>query len=381
MNLKYRLFAPGPVSIPPCAQEMLAKPMLHHRSEAFVKVLKKVREQLQCFFGTSERVFILSSTGSGAMEAGLINLMAPQDTCMVVRSGKFGERWSEMAKVYGGDVIDLDVEWGKSLSTDDLITALEQNPDTKILMSQACETSTGALHPIQEMAKICRDKEILFLVDAITALGTFPIPMDEWGIDVLIGGSQKAFMLPTGASFLSLSKKAQKKMHENPQQRFYFDLRKEEKAYDNGEALFSSSVSHIRALEAVLTEIFENDIQVFFDSIKQKSELFLQLFQEMNLEVFPENPAPALSVFKVPQNIDGNKLRKHYEEKYQIVFMGGQDQLKGKIIRIGHMGHQPDDDLIAACELLAQGLADFGYDYSPAKAKAFAEEFLKEKHV
>lgn len=342
----YNVLAPGPVNLHPEVQKILGLPMIHHRTPEFDKILASALSNLKKIFQTEQPCFVLTSTGSGGMESLLVNTIHPGDKVIAIDSGKFGERWAEMAQVFGAKVIPMKIKWGEAVSVPELAALLNQHPDTKHVLCQACETSTGVLHPIQEIAALLKTKpDILFLVDAITALGAFSIPMDEWGIDGLVGGSQKAFMLPTGLSFVSFSKKAWTRIEQNPTPRYYFDVRRELKANQKGETFFSSNVTLIRALDFVLKMILDEGLDKHFARIKTRSDFTLRFAKNLGLCSYSLSPSPSLTALAVPKNIDSQQLRGKLEKDHAITIMGGQDQLKGKIIRIGHMGQITKDQM------------------------------------
>ncbi len=372
------LLAPGPVQLHPEVQNKLALPMIHHRTPEFDLILKNVLSLLKNLFGTKENVYILSSTGSGGMEALLINVLKPQAKVLAIVSGKFGERWADMAEAYGAKVHRLNINWGEAVSPKAIEKYLLENPDTDIVMTQACETSTATLHPIFEISQIVKKTKALFLVDAITALGAMPIKMDEWSIDGLVAGSQKAIMLPTGVSLVSFSKKAWAVVENNPTPRFYFDLRFEQKANAKGETYFSSNVNLIRALEFVLTNIESTGgYDQLFNTIQRRMHYTHAMVEELGLELYSKNPSPTVTALKLPQAIDGTKFREQFEKKYAVTVMGGQDQLKGKVIRIGHMGYITDLDLHETTTRLVQCLNDFGLQLDLKKITAASENFLQ----
>lgn len=363
MSTEYNVLAPGPVNLHPRVRNVLSLPMIHHRTPEFDQILKRTLMRLKKVFFTHQDVFILSSTGSGGMEALIVNTLEKNDKVLLIESGKFGERWGEMVKTYGGQLHTITVPWGQSISPDTLANFLQQNPDTKIVLCQACETSTAVAHPIQELAAVIKNyPQTLFLVDAITALGAYPIKMDDWGIDGLVAGSQKAFMLPTGLALVSFSEKAWKKIETVTTPRFYFDIRKEKKANQNGETFFSSNVSLIRALDEVLNIIEETGIEKLFQIIDERAQMTRHLGQKLGFKLFAaqdptanptanqnQNSSPSVTALLLPQpnefndtttpQYDGQKIRALLEKKYFITIMGGQDQAKGRILRIGHMGY------------------------------------------
>lgn len=352
------LLTPGPVPVPPEVLEILAKPMEHHRTPNFIKVFARVRENMKTIFGTKQNVFILTSTGSGALEAAIVNCLNRGDEILSIVSGKFGERWADMAETYGLKVHRMNIPWGEAVQASEVEKALNANKNIRAVLTQACETSTAVLHPIAEIAKITSKTEVLLIVDGITAVGALPLPMDQLGIDVLIAGSQKAFMLPTGLSFISLSERAWKRAEAATLPRFYFDLRKENEANKNGESYYSTAVTHIRALDVVLQWVEQRGIDFLYKRIGSLAKATRDAGAALGLETFPKSPSPSVTALKVPAGLDGQKIRANIESKYGVTLMGGQDQLKGKILRIGHMGSISNDDMVTAFESIAKAIND-----------------------
>ena len=347
------LMTPGPVPMPDEVRRALSLPMEHHRTPEFEALFKRVLQNLKRVFLTEEPAFVLTSTGTGAMEAAIVNCLSPGDEVIVVVSGKFGERWAEMAKVFGYLVHRIEIAWGSSVTVAQIDHALKEFPRARAVFCQACETSTGALHPVREIAQLVRKTDALFIVDAITALGALPIPMDEWHIDVMIGGSQKAFMLPTGLAFISFSKKAWAMVETARTPRFYFDIRKEKKANQAGESGWSAPVTHIRALDTVLDIFLKTGMSSVHGRIQALSAATRAAIQKMGLTELARTPSPSLTAVCVPDGIDGQQLRSKLESDSHVVVMGGQDHLKGKIVRIGHMGAISDEDLLQTLRALA----------------------------
>lgn len=354
------LMTPGPVPLHPAVLKVLSEPMIHHRTPAFDSVLQECLEKLKLIFVTSQPCFITSSTGSGGMEALLINVLTPNAKVLCINSGKFGERWGQMAEVYGASVTYIEVPWGQAVQLEKFEQALNHN-HYDIILTQACETSTGVLHPIQHMSKLVRQKspQSLFLVDAITALGATPLPMDTWDLDGIVGGSQKAFMLPTGLSFLAFSERAWKVVEANPTPRFYFDIRKEKSANQAGQTYFSSNVTLIRALSVSIDLMLKSGLNQHFSTINTIATYTRKYAEAVGLSSFSQSPSPSISALNCP--LDSQKVRALLEEKYQLIVMGGQDQAKGKILRIGHMGYFTKNDILESWRRLSLALGDLGY--------------------
>lgn len=374
----YNVLAPGPVNLHPDVEKVLALPMIHHRTPEFDAILKRVLTNLKTVFQTREDCYALTSTGSGGMECLLVNTLHPGDEVLAIDSGKFGERWAEMAEVFGGRVHRLKVPWGEAVKVADVEQMLVQHPGIRLVLCQACETSTAVAHPIRDIAALIRTRpETLFLVDGITALGAFSLPMDEWGLDGVVGGSQKALMLPTGLSVLSFSQKAWARIEKNPAPRYYFDIRRERAANQKGETFFSSNVTLMRALDVVLQKIQTQGLDQLFAEIRRRAGFTRKFAPRLGFTLYAKSPSDSVTALRVPEGIDSQKLRAWLEETHRITIMGGQDQAKGKIIRIGHMGYIRDEQMVELMLRLAEGLRHFGANV-PADLKAFEHEMITE---
>ncbi|HRO66916.1 MAG TPA: alanine--glyoxylate aminotransferase family protein [Pseudobdellovibrionaceae bacterium] len=349
------LLAPGPVNLHPQVRHLLGLPMIHHRAPEFDAIFLRALEGLKSVFATKERVYIQTSVGSGGMESLLVNTLSPHDKVIVVVSGKFGERWADMAKTFGLRVVTVTVPWGQAVAVEDVKKTLEAHPDAKAVFCQACETSTAVLHPIREIgALVGNHPGTLFLVDGITAVGAFPLPMDEWGIDGLVAGSQKAFMLPAGLSFVSFSKKAEPFIQAAKCPRYYFDIRRERKANEKGESAFSAAVPLVRALDWVLSDIKAKGLDEHYRSIERLARMTREYAKQAGLELYSKSPSPSVTALRMPEGIDGQEVRQRLETDHRITVIGGQDQAKGKIIRIGHMGYIRDEEMLRLFESLGR---------------------------
>lgn len=354
----YRLMAPGPVAVHPEILKIMALPQIHHRTPEFQKILSHALERLKKVFQTAQPVFALTATGSGGMEAALMNTLSPGDEVLVLETGKFGERWAKIAQKFGMNVSFSTVPWGHSTDPDVVRKELRVGA-YKAVLCQACETSTGALNPIREIGHIVRDyPDTLLIVDGITAVGATPLPMDEIGIDVLVAGSQKAFMLPTGLAMIALSEKAWTAAKASKSPKFYWDLSAERKANQDGQTHFSSNVSLIRGLNCALDLMLNPGLSHHLKRIHQLSLATRKGGEVLGLKVYPQTPSPSLTAFLLPEDVNGQKVRSHLEEKYNVTIAGGQDRLKGKIIRIGHMGAITDEDAVETVRLLGRTLHD-----------------------
>jgi aspartate aminotransferase-like enzyme len=376
--MTYSLLAPGPVNVHPEVLKIMSEPMIHHRTPLFDQVFGRVKQNLKPLFGTQQEIFLHTSTGSGGMESLLVNTLSAGDKVLCIVSGKFGERWAEMANAFGLQCSQINVSWGESVNPDHVLSFLQKNPDTKAVLCQACETSTAVLHPIEKLGTLIKDfSETLFLVDGITALGAMPLPMDAWHIDGLVGGSQKAFMLPTGMSLVSFSAKAWEKIPTSKLQKYYFDVRREKKSNDQGETFFSSNVILIRAMDLMLELITKHGLKNLYQNILARSQFTLDCAAAMQLTSFSKSISPSLTAIQLPAELDGQKIRLHLEKKYNVTIMGGQDQLKGKILRVGHMGYIQKTEMIRFILKLQSSLKDFGYERSDLNEQVLFEMLEK----
>ena len=375
LSKKY-LFTPGPVPVAPKVLLTMAQPITHHRLPEFSQVLKEIREDLKYLFQTKKEVYFFASSGTGAMEAAIVNLFSPMDKVIVVVGGKFGKRWLELSQTFGLNPVAIEVTWGKAVRPEEIEKALKEHPDAKGVLLQACETSTGVKHPVKEIAELTKERETVLVVDAITALGVYDLPMDEWGLDVVITGSQKALSLPPGLSFIAFSDKALAMAENSKLPKYYFNLKKEKKAYEKDTTAFTPAVSLLLGLREMLRRIREIGLKNLFKHYAVVSKACREAIKALGLEIFSEVPAESLTVIKAPEGLKTGELLNFLKNKLGIIFAGGQEHLKGKIIRITHMGDQSPFDLLIAISALEMGLNLFGYKVDLGKGVKVAEEIL-----
>ena len=353
MLKKVRLFTPGPTPLLPAAQFAMAAADVHHRTAEFRALYQRVLTQVKDFIGTKNDVIILSSSGTGAMEAAVSNLTSPGDRVLVLSAGKFGERWSSLGKAFGCQVETLSAPYGQTFSMNDVRARLK--PDVKVVFMQATETSTGARHCVQSIAALTRESNALLVVDAITGLGTTHFDVDGWGIDVIIGGSQKAVMIPPGLSYCAASERAWQRMETSKNPRYYFDLRKERKSAAAGESAYTPAVALIAALGAALDYIAAGaggDVKAGRDALIHNAEVVAEMTraaaQAMGLKLFaPEAPAAAVTAVLSPEGTDSGKVVKGFKEQFGGVIANGQGEMKGQLFRIAHLGFFDYLDTIA----------------------------------
>ncbi len=354
--MKSYLFTPGPVPLSQAACDALSQPAIHHRSAQFLALFRELKGNLKKIFQTQSEVFLHASSGTGGLESAIVNTLSPGDTVLVINSGKFGERWAEIARAYQMKVHELMVPWGEAVSVEEVSQCLKRDPLIKAVLCQACETSTGVLHPVAELGSLVReDPKILYMVDGISALGAIPLPMDEFGIDVLVSGSHKGLSSPTGLSLISLSEKAWKFYESARSPRYYFDLGPERTANDSHETRFSSPVALVRSLSVNIEILLSEGLERTFARVSRLSQSTVCVAHMLGLTLFPQSPSPTLTALSIPQEIGADQLKRSLET-YGIMVAGGQDQLKGKILRIGHMGSISTEDQLYMIEKLITSL-------------------------
>ena len=376
---KNYLLTPGPTPLPPLVLEAMSRPIIHHRTPQFQEILKEATEGLKYVYQTKNDVFILASSGTGAMEAAVINLLSAGDTALVVQGGKFGERWAEICKAYGINADILDVEWGKAAEPQAIAAKLKANSKIKAVFTTLCETSTGVNNDIEAIGKVVKDYEAVLVVDAISGLGVIDLKTDEWACDIVVSGSQKGLMLPPGLGFISVSAKAWKLIEVSKSPRYYLDLRKAKKAIEKTDTPFTPAITLIIALVEVLKMIRQDGLENVFKRHKKMAEAARAAMKGLGLELFaPTAASDAVTAVKVPVGLDGEKLVKTMRDTYGVTIAGGQDELKGKVFRIAHMGFIEEFDIIVGISCLEKVLHQMGYKFTLGEGVKAAEEvFLK----
>jgi aspartate aminotransferase-like enzyme len=376
--IKQYLLSPGPTPIPNEVALAMSETMIHHRTPQFNKVFEEARQGLKTLFGTSGDVLILASSGTGAMEAAVANLFSPGDKVLVINGGKFGERWLNIANAFGLEPVELKVEWGQAVKVDVVEKQLELHPDIQSVMIQASETSTTVLHPVKEIAKLTKNGP-LFLVDGVTAVGVLPVPLDEWGIDALVTGSQKALMLPPGLGFIALSERAWQKTKKAKLPRFYFDLNLERKNQAKGSGAFTPAVSLIFGLRTSLNMMAREGFDRVYARHARMARATRAAATAMGLKLLaPDSPSPAATGIFLPKGLDADKVLDYLRDQMGVILAEGQDQLKGKAIRIAHVGYMGAFDVITAIAALEMALRKFGAEIPFGRGVAAAQEVLME---
>jgi len=375
---KTYLLTPGPTPLPPQVTEALARPIIHHRTPQFQAVLKDTFEALRWVFQTKNDCFLMASSGTGAMEAAVVNLLSWGDTALIVEGGKFGERWTELCAAYGIKTTVIKVTWGQALDPAVVKEHLAKDATIKAVFTTLCETSTGVVFDVKGFAQVTKETEAVLVVDAISGLGVVDLQMDAWGVDVVVSGSQKGFMLPPGLGFLSVSKKAWKLVEESKCPKYYFDLKKAKKALEKTDTAFTPAIGIIIALNESLKMMRADGLEAIFARHRRLAEATRAAVTALGLELFaPQAASDAVTAARVPEGIDGDKLVKTMRDEYGVTIAGGQGAAKGKIFRIAHMGYITESDIILALACLEKVLKKMGHAFElGAGVKAAQEVFL-----
>ncbi len=366
MIRKGRLFTPGPTQLLPAAQLAMAGATIHHRTAEFRTLYSKVLADLKVFVGTKNDVVLFTASGTGAMEAAVTNLTSPGDKVLVVTAGKFGERWESLAKVYGCEVESLKAPYGQTVTAQQVRETLK--PEHKVLYMQGTESSTGVRHDVEGIAKVLKGSDTLLVVDAITGLGTTHFDVDGWGVDVIIGGSQKAVMIPPGLAYSAVSDRAWQRMETSKNPRYYFDLRKERKNGAKGESSYTPSTALVAALNAALDYIREQgggDLaagrELLINNAETAAAMTRAGAQALGLKLYPAGPpAAALTAIAAPEGVDSSDIVKSFRNHFGAIVANGQGEMKGQLFRIAHLGYYDYLDTIAAVGALEQILAQMG---------------------
>ena len=379
MKKKY-LLAPGPTPVPEHVALEMAQPMVHHRTPQFNKIFAETAEAAKYLFQTKQDVMILAATGTGGMEGCVTNLFSPGDKVLVINGGKFGERWGKISESYGLEVVWHNVEWGQAADTKTIEAILNRDKDIKAIMVQASETSTTVAHPIEALSQLTRDREnTLLLVDGITGVGVFELPMDKWKIDAMITGSQKALGLPPGLALVGLSEKAWKFNESSSCPRFYFDFKKERKNLANDTSAYTPAVSLVIGLRRILMDIKEEGLETIYRRHDRLARATRAAAKALGLKIVaPDSPANSATGIFLPEEIDGGKLFKFIRDDMGVTLAGGQDQWKGKVLRIAHLGYIDSFDIVIAISALEMALKKMGHNVTLGKGVSAAQEILLE---
>ena len=373
MNKKY-LMTPGPTPVPEEIRLEMAKPIIHHRTKEYQAIFKDATEGLKKIFKTANDLFTFTSSGTGAMEASIVNVLSPGDKVIVVRGGKFGERFGEIAKACGMDVVAIDVEWGTAPKPEAIAKALKAYPGAKGVYTTLCETSTATVFDIKAIGEIVNKTDALFVVDVISGLGADDFENDAWGVDIAVCGSQKGLMIPPGLAFCTVSPKAWKAAEASKLPKFYFNFKKYKKAYLDTDTPFTSAITLVIGLKKAVEIINKEGVDNVIARHQKQAKAFREACKALGLEIFSKSPSSAVTGVNAPAGIDADTIIKTLKAEFGVTFAGGQENLKGRIFRAAHMGGIDEEHTLESIKALEAALAKLGYNF---KAGSGVDEAVK----
>ncbi|RLD11245.1 MAG: aminotransferase [Chlamydiae bacterium] len=371
---KEYLYTPGPVTVPPEVLLKLAEPMYHHRTPRFKKMFGEVNTKLKTVFRTENDIITFTSSGTGAMEASVVNFLSPGDKVVTINGGKFGERWTLLAKAYGIDYNEMMIEWGCAPDPAELEKILAADPSIKAVYTELTETSTGSVFDIEAIGNVVAKTDAILVVDAVSGIGADDIHVDAWKVDVCVAGSQKAFMIPPGLGFMSVSEKAWKLADESKLPKFYFDAKKARKSIAENNTPYTPAHTLLEALNVSLSMIVEEGIDNVIARHTRLANAVREGVKALGLKLYSKSPANALTAIEF-DSIDAEELRKYLKAE-GIFVAGGQNDAKGKIIRVAMMGYATESDVMNALSVLERSLLKVGMNIEPGKSLAAAQKVL-----
>jgi aspartate aminotransferase-like enzyme len=379
---KKRLFTPGPTPLHPVVQAALGRPIPHHRTDEFRALVRSCARGLQQFLKTDDEVLLLACSGTGAMEAALTNVLSPGDAMLALVAGSFGERWAALGRAHGMAVHVLEAPWGSAVRPDAVAAALEREPRLRAVLVQHSESSTGARHDVEALARVVRARpDTLLVVDAISGAGAMPLETGAWGLDVVVVGSQKALALPPGLAFVSLGARARARVEQARTPRFYFDLRRERRSQAAGEPAFTPPIAHVVALEAALEWLQGvGGVDALVRNAGTLAAMTRAAAQVLGLPlVAAEDHGDALTALYPPVGLDAPEIVRRLVTEFGSTVAGGQGQLKGRILRIAHLGHYDATDMLGLIASLEIVLARLGHACAPGSGVAAAQRAYRER--
>ncbi|MBP2256848.1 pyridoxal-phosphate-dependent aminotransferase family protein [Virgibacillus alimentarius] len=373
---------PGPSPIPPSIQRAMSQPMIGHRGIETKELLQRIKPKLSPVFGTEQDVLIITGSGTSGLEAAVVNTAQAGDDVLVIVTGAFGDRFAKICESYQLNVHRLDITWGDAVQPEIVKDYLKNNPQIKAVFSTYCETSTGVLNPIREISNVVHENsKALMVVDGVSCVGGVETKMDEWGVDVFVTGSQKAMMLPAGLTFIAVSERAWEVIEENQQPRFYLDLNKYRKSLNEASTPFTPGLSLLFGLEQALALMEKEGLAQVFQRHQIMMEMTRNAFKALDIPLLTSDATASPTVTAIqPEDFDGEMLRKQVKQEFGLELAGGQQHLKGKIVRIGHMGYCSPADVIQTIGLMELGLRKLGKDVTLGQGVAAAQEcYLKQE--
>lgn len=364
---KRRLFTPGPTPVPEKIMLKMSEPIIHHRNPEFKEIFAELNSNIKYLFQTKQNVYTLTSSGTGAMEAAVGNVISDGDKAIFVNGGKFGERWGQMIKTFGGIPIEVKKEWGEPPSVDEIIDLVKKDPDVKAIYLTHSETSSGTVTNVREIAKAVHEiSDALIVVDGITSVGAIELKMDEWDLDIVLTGSQKGLMIPPGLSFIAVSERAWRKINETENRVFYFSLKKAQKALESGDTPWTPAITLVIGANEALKLIKEEGLENVWKRHHRLAEGIRIGVKALGLKLMSKNPSNAITAVFIPEGIEFKKFNDALKYEFGITVAGGQEQYKGKLFRISHLGYYDELDMITMISALEFALKKAGYNFQAA---------------
>ncbi len=376
---KPRLMTPGPAPVPEDVLLAMARPLIHHRSDEAKRWNDEVVAGLKYVFQTEHDVLILTASGTGAMEAAVVNSVPAGGKAIVLDAGWFASRWGVIARTFGIEVVSVRTEWGQPVDPDQVAQALAEHPDAAAVFGTLSETSTGTGHPVEAIGRIVARTPALFVVDGISGVGAMECRTDAWGVDILCVGSQKALMMPPGLAFVAVSPKAWERIDTFDSPSYYFNLKAARKAARESLTPYTPAHTLIAGLRVALDRIKAEGIKQVWARHARMSQACQAGIEALGLDLFSDRPAEGMTVFRVPDELSDSSIRNGLFDRFGITTIGGQDKLKGRIIRVGHMGYLDEIDVVAGLAALELVLHDLGHPVEPGVAVSAAQRVLMDR--
>ncbi|MEC2158088.1 pyridoxal-phosphate-dependent aminotransferase family protein [Virgibacillus halodenitrificans] len=367
---------PGPTPIPPSVNRAMNQPMIGHRDQETKSLIESIKPRLKPIFGTAQEIMVLAGSGTAGLETAVVNTVQPGDEVLVIITGAFGERFAKICQEYNITTHLHDVRWGNAAEAQAVSELLKKHPSIKAVFATYCETSTGVLNPVKDIAEaVHTNSDALFIVDGVSCVGAVETKMDEWGIDVLVTGSQKAMMLPPGLTFIAASKRAWKVIEKNKQPRFYFNLQKYRDNLENNSTPFTPAVSLLFGLEQVLQLLESETLEKVYQRHQVMMNMTRAAFKAMNIPLLTSDPAASPTVTAIkPEDFNPEDLRNIIKQDFKMTVAGGQQHLKGEIFRVGHMGYCSPADVLQSISLIEIGIKKIGKDITLGRGIQAAQE-------
>jgi serine---pyruvate transaminase len=383
--LKQYLMTAGPTPLPPAVSQAMAQPMLYHRAPAFVEVYARALRRLKLVFQTGNEVLLFASSGSGAMESAVANLVRAGEPALVASCGKFGERWAELCDAYGAETVHWETEWGRKVDPAELDRRLDRHSGVEVVFATFSETSTGVVNDVKELTEVAHRHGALIAVDAVSGMGAVPLPQDDWGVDVVVAGSQKALMAPPGLAFASPNEAALERAAARPGSRHYFDWTATARGQrqDPPDSPFTPAVGLVQALEVALGMIEDEGLDAVYERHRLLGRATREAARALDLELLgePDENANVVTAIKLPDGIDGAQVPKTMRDRYGVTIAGGQGRLKGKIARIAHCGYFGAFDIVVTMAAFEMTLRELGHEVELGAGVGAAQRVFLEAGV